>query len=174
MSNQARVRRMKIQREAEGYLELGLPQRAIDTLGRLGDPSNFCAHSLYLWGEALRAMDRYEEALGPLGQAADIDPENIHVWLALGWCQKRVGRIDLAIEALEEALVADPSEALLHYNLACYWSLAGNKERALGYLGQALSIDANYRELIDDEADFDPLRADPDFRAVVEGQPVGE
>ena len=50
----------------------------------------------------------------------------LSLWLALGWCYKRIGRIDLAIESLEEALSIEPNDALIHYNLACYWSGPGN------------------------------------------------
>jgi tetratricopeptide (TPR) repeat protein len=165
---------MKLQREAEGYLELGLARRALDVLARLGDPTRLDGHSLYLWGEALRELERYEDALIPLGQAAEIEPENIHIWLAMGWCYKRIGRLDLAVESLEEALAADPDESLIHYNLACYWSLAGDKQRALGYLEQSLAIEPRYARLTGAEPDFDPIRDDPDFQAVVNGQPVGE
>ena len=166
MRANAQIRLNKAQREAEGYLELGLPQYALRTLARLGEPSSFGPVTLFLWGEALRAMDRYEEAIGPLKQAAARDSENIHVWVALGWCYKRTGRLDQAIAALESALSADPSEALLHYNLACYLTLARSKERALVHLARALAIDANYRSLIDKESDFDTLRNDPDFQAL--------
>jgi Flp pilus assembly protein TadD len=119
-----------------------------------------------LWGEALRAVGRYYDALEPLQRASQADPENIHIWLALGWCYKRTGRIDLAIEAMFSALAADPNEALLHYNLACYLSVGGEKNRALGHLSLALSLDPEYRRLIDEERDFDPIRADPDFQAL--------
>lgn len=164
-----RIRRRKIEREAEGYLELGLPRQALGTLARLGDPTCFDLRALYLWGEALRSMGRYEEALVPLGQAAEIDPENIQVWLALGWCYKRTGRLELAIDAIESAMAVAPDEALLHYNLACYCSLAGNKERAIQALARSLEIEPAYRERIDSETDFDPLRSDPDFQAVCSG-----
>lgn len=166
MSPDRLIRRRKIKREAEGYLELGLPRRALATLARLGDPTDFDAQGLYLWGEALRALERYDEALVPLGQAAEIEPENIHIWLALGWCYKRTGQLEQAIDALERALAAEPEEALLHYNLACYLSLAGKKRPALDHLGRAFSLDPNYRRLIDEEPDFDPLRADPEFQAL--------
>jgi tetratricopeptide (TPR) repeat protein len=73
----------------------------------------------------------------------------------------------LAIDALERAQETDPepsTAALLDYNLACYWSLAGKKNRALSSLARAFAIDPNYRDQVGDEPDFDPLRADPDFR----------
>lgn len=166
MTPKSRIRRTKIQREAEGYLELGMPQHALDTLARLGAPDACDTHALYLWGEALRGMQRYREALTPLEQAAEAGPENLHVWFALGWCYKRTGRIDLAIDSLEKVLAVEPSEPLVHYNLACYWSLAGNKRRALEFLSRALDIDPEYGLLIDDEPDFDPLRSDPEFQAL--------
>ena len=170
MSTRHRIRRNKIHREAEGYLELGLPHAALASLARLGDPTKFDSTAMYLWGEALRALNRFEEALVPLRHAAQAAPEDIRVWLALGWCYKRTGRINAAIESLETALAADPEEALLHYNLACYWSLAGNREQSLRYLSQSLSMDPAYRRLIDGESDFDTLRSDPEFKAICRGK----
>lgn len=166
VSLKKRIRQTKIQRAAEGYLELGMARHALDTLARLGDPAGFDAPTLYLWGEALRAMERYEEAVEPLRHAARLAPENLHVWFALGWCYKRTGQIHLAIRSLERVLAVDPAEALVHYNLACYWSLAGNKRRALDFLSRALEIDPDYRRLIDAEPDFNPIRSDPQFQAL--------
>lgn len=180
MSVTKRVRRQQIIREAEGYLDLALlfgetwtpsrdarvrlAERALKVLDRLGDVEH--GHALYLRGQALRAQDRFEEAIAPLTQAADVEPSDIHIWLALGWCYKRTGRLDLAIESLEEALAADPTQAIIHYNLACYWSLAGNTQQALDYLSQALRMDSQYRDLIGTESDFDPIRNDPGFQAI--------
>jgi tetratricopeptide (TPR) repeat protein len=72
--------------------------------------------------------------------------------------------LDRAIESLEEALTVDPSGAIIHYNLACYWSLAGSVDVALAYLGNAFEIDASFRDLVDGEVDFDPIREHPAFR----------
>lgn len=162
-----RVRLNKCQREAEGYLELGLPGLALRALARLGEPEHFAPSTLYLWGESLRAMERYDEAIPALERSAEAEPENVHIWLALGWCYKRTGRLPRAVAALRSALNADPSEAILHYNLACYLSLAGDKDSALVHLSQALATDPHYRTLVDGEPDFDPLRSDPDFQALV-------
>lgn len=161
-----RIRLKRLQRQAEGYLELGLAQRALDTLAQLGDPESFGSQLLHLQGEALRSLERYGEALVPLEKAAEGDPQNIHIWLAIAWCRKRTGRLALAIEAVEQALEAEPTEAILHYNLACYLSLAGENRRAVRSLSRALRIDPHYREMIDKESDFDPIRNDPDFLAL--------
>ncbi len=93
-------------------------------------------------------------------------PENILIWLALAWCHKRAGRIDLAIESLEKAILTEPREAILYYNLACYWSLAGNSETALRLLAQSFDIDPSYRDMVADERDFDPIRHLPDFQSL--------
>jgi Flp pilus assembly protein TadD len=92
--------------------------------------------ALYLTGQAFRAIELYRDAISPLREAARFEPDNIHIWLALGWCYKRIGRLDRAIESLEEALTVDPGGAIIHYNLACYWSLAGSVDVALSVSGQ--------------------------------------
>jgi tetratricopeptide (TPR) repeat protein len=167
VSSQDRIRRQQLMLQAEGYLELGMAQHALDVLARFGDESSLPDHALYLKGECLRALDQYTAAIDPLTRAAQNAPSNTHAWLALGWCHKRTGRIDLAIESLEEALLAQPDDALVHYNLACYWSLAKNKRQALAYLSRALDLKDEYRQLVVSESDFDAIRSDPAFQALV-------
>ncbi len=162
-----RLRTQQILRRAEGYLELGMPRHALEALEKIVDPGTFRSRALQLQGYALRSLGRYEDAIAPLAIAAERTPNDIHVWLALGWCYKRIHRLDLAIEALERAQEASPDEAVIHYNLSCYWSLAGNKERTLEYLARALELAPDYRDMIPTETDFDPLRSDPDFRSLV-------
>lgn len=168
MTGGNRIRLQRILREVEGYLELEMPQTALELLNRIQEPGTFRGQQLYLTGEALRSLERYSDAIAPLEQAADLQPSNLRIWLALGWCQKRVGRLDLAIEALERAEEVAPDEAVVPYNLACYWSLAGKKQQALSYLSRAFAIDPEFRERIHEEPDFDPIRSDPEFRALTE------
>ena len=119
---------------------------------------------LYLQGLAYRAMERHHEAIPPLRESADADPEDTHALLALAWCYKRIGRLNLAIQALQEALAVGENQAIVHYNLACYWSLAGSAEIALDHLATSLQIDPKYRELAEEERDFDAIREHPGFR----------
>jgi Flp pilus assembly protein TadD len=156
-------RLQRTRREAEGYLELGMPSHSLRSLQRQGKMVHGDPRGCYLLGESLRELDRYREAIFPLRRSLELIPDDIHVWMALGWCYKRVGELSKAIDALEHAVDIEPGEAVLHYNLACYWSLARDRRHALRSLAKALSIDGNFRDFIDDEPDFDPLRNDPLF-----------
>jgi tetratricopeptide (TPR) repeat protein len=158
-----RERRRRLILEAEGYLELGMPQHALRAIARICEPDELDGHAAFLKGDALRSLERYGEAVVALERAVETSADNIHVWLALGWCHKRTGRIDLAIASLEEALSVEPDEAIVHYNLACYWSLAGDVDQSLDCLARAFEIDPHYRGLVDSEPDFDPIRTNPRF-----------
>jgi tetratricopeptide (TPR) repeat protein len=96
----------------------------------------------------------------------DQEPKRLEGWLGMGWCLKRLGRLDEAILALEQGLTASPREPILLYNLACYHSLAGRVPAAIEHLTKAISLDDRFRDLSDAEPDFDPIRQDPRFVAV--------
>jgi uncharacterized Ntn-hydrolase superfamily protein len=61
---------------------------------------------------------------------------------------------------LMRAALARGDDALVLYNLACFESLAGRRDDALGHLRQALALDASYRQLAASDPDFDPIRAE--------------
>jgi tetratricopeptide (TPR) repeat protein len=153
-------------REAEGYLELGLPAQAARALVKRLDQVNESPRASYLLGEALREMECYAEAVHPLERSRELAPDDLHTHLALAWCYKRTRRLSDAIDTLQEALRTEPFEAILHYNLACYWSLARQRKQALRSLSRALDLDVNYLDLIPSESDFDPIRDDPEFQLI--------
>jgi tetratricopeptide (TPR) repeat protein len=182
MTAMPRHRRQAIMREASGYIELGellvqqdtpvppsgqkLLHRALDLLALLPEPSRSTAVAKLFEGEALRALGRWEESLVALRLVTDQEPKRLEGWLGMGWCLKRLGRLDEAILALEQGLTASPREPILLYNLACYHSLAGRVPAAIEHLTKAISLDDRFRDLSDAEPDFDPIRQDPRFVAV--------
>ena len=155
--------------EAEGYLLLNLPARALEILEGRTDWATMQFEASLLTGEALRVLGRHRDALQPLEVAASLRPGDVGVAIALGWCYKRTHRLAQAIDALYRALRHHPDEALLHYNLACYWSLAGNASRSLEELAVAFDLDPDLRARIASEPDFDPLRGNPEFERLTVG-----
>jgi tetratricopeptide (TPR) repeat protein len=168
----ARITRDRIQRqlsEAEGYLDLDLPEKALEILQSRPDWATMPFEANSLTGQALCALGRYREALRPLEAAAALRPDDLYVAIELGRCYKRTHRLAQAIDALERARRHHPEQPLLHYNLACYWSLAHNPSRALDELAIALELEPDRRGLIAGEADFAPLRDNPDFQRLAAG-----
>jgi len=155
--------------EAEGYLMLDLPARALEILEGRSDWATMQFEASLLLGEALRVLGRHRDALKPLEVAAALRPGDAAVAIARGWCYKRTHRLAQAIDALDRALRHDPDQALLRYNLSCYWSLAGNPARSLDELAAALGLDPDLRARIADEPDFDALRGNPEFDRLAVG-----
>ena len=133
MSENSRIRKRQALREVEGYLELltslegqwelspevrnPVADRALEVLRNHQFTGAEHESALYLKGLALRVKELYTEAVGPLRESLNAEPHNLQAWLTLGWCFKRCDRLDLAIQALEEALTIYHNEPTLYYNL---------------------------------------------------------
>ena len=101
-------------------------------------------------------------------QSAELNPENVNLYVAMSTCYKRLGEIDVAIEVLEDALMVEPANAVVLYQLACNWSVARRRGRALDFLSRALAQDWQLSAMLAAERDFDSIRSDPRFRSLCE------
>jgi hypothetical protein len=73
------------------------------------------------------------------------------------------GDYSRAIEIASEGLRDWPDHPLLHYQLACYCSLARREDEAIEHLRVAFAGDSRTREWAATDADLDALRARPDY-----------
>lgn len=159
--------------QAEGYMTLELPLLAVDQLRHCSQVArNSFAWNL-LMGEALRNAGQWQEALPLLERAHNLRPDALAVLLSLGWCFKRASQIDRAIHSLQEAAqLCDKCDRkrlpLVHFNLGCYYALAGRKRDAFDYLARAVRRDVSLLDAIAAEEDLAELRADSEFQELVE------
>ena len=149
---------------AEGYLMLGMPLKALAILEEQRDWATMRFEAAFLTGEALRTIGRHREAITALELAAALRPGDVGAAVALGWCYKRTQRLAQAIDALARAARHRPDEPLLHYNLACYWTLAGNPLQAIPALTNAVRLDPSLRANLGREPDFAALQGRADFQ----------
>jgi len=74
---------------------------------------------------------------------------------------------DKAYELMAEAHKEFPDDPAVLFNLACSESLTGRTDEAVEHLGRSIESDERFRELARNDADFDPIRADPRFTSLV-------
>jgi tetratricopeptide (TPR) repeat protein len=74
-----------------------------------------------------------------------------------------------AADRATELVEAHPQLPGLLYNLACCESLAGRKAAALDHLRQAIDLSERFRSFASGDSDFDPIRDEPAFKALIGG-----
>jgi uncharacterized Ntn-hydrolase superfamily protein len=77
------------------------------------------------------------------------------------------GRYAEGVSLLRDALAARGEDAVLLYDLACFESLAGEPEDAVVHLTRSLELDSGLRAGAAADSDFDSIRQDPRFAALV-------
>jgi tetratricopeptide (TPR) repeat protein len=75
------------------------------------------------------------------------------------------GEPEHGIDVFLAALDRYPGNPNVLYNLACYESLAGRRDDALGHLLEAAELDPRTKEWARSDSDFDAIRDDPRFPA---------
>jgi uncharacterized Ntn-hydrolase superfamily protein len=71
------------------------------------------------------------------------------------------------VAVLRESADRHGDQPVLLYDLACYEALAGDPEEALAHLARAIALDAGLRIGAATDSDFDSIRHDPRFAALV-------
>lgn len=80
----------------------------------------------------------------------------------------REQRYDEAAGVLREAVERYPDAAGIHYNLACFESLAGDDpETVVGHLQRAIDLYPQFRALARQDSDFEPVRGREEFATLV-------
>jgi tetratricopeptide (TPR) repeat protein len=75
----------------------------------------------------------------------------------------RAGRYDVARRMLKEGLEEKPGHPAILYDLACVEALAGESDRALELLNEAVAIQERFRTYAQTDTDLDSIRDDPRF-----------
>ena len=94
------------------------------------------------------------------------EPEGWEIWAPYNRLYLE-GRYAEAAAGGREAAQAHPEYAGLLYNLACCESLAGETAAAIEHLSLAIERSERSRSFAAEDSDFDPIREEPAFKALV-------
>ncbi|MGL5080621.1 MAG: tetratricopeptide repeat protein [Microcoleaceae cyanobacterium] len=122
-----------------------------------------------LRGIALRDLGRYEEAIASYDKALEIQPNDHSAWFCRGIALYNLERYEEAIASFDKALEIQPNDPNAFYSKACCYGLQNNVELALKNLEQAINLDQEYLEMAKTDSDFDSVRGDERFQALVRG-----
>jgi serine/threonine protein kinase/Flp pilus assembly protein TadD len=79
----------------------------------------------------------------------------------------RVGERERSLSWARRALAIDPEESAILYNVACVFAILGETEEALECLRKSTALGAFYKSWAAKDPDFDSMRSDPRFQALV-------
>jgi tetratricopeptide (TPR) repeat protein len=91
-------------------------------------------------------QDKLQELKEVFGEILTDDPDAINPYNNLGVKLRRSGDYLGALHAYNQALVLTPTDENLHYNIAKAHIYAGDTQKALGHLREAVVIRGDFRE----------------------------
>lgn len=90
-------------------------------------------------GKEVEAMAEYQEILR-------IDPDNAQTLYSLGLLEDRMGRIDKGLSLLHSAVLLDPQNFLIHYDLGVLYAKKEDFKNSAIYSKNALEHTSNFAE----------------------------
>lgn len=135
-------------------------------------PDDF--QSCYLAGQSLRMSGRDDDARRVVADSVRraehvlaLNPRDVRV-LSLGaGALQEDGQLDRCLEWSRRALEIDPQDMGAIINAACIHTKLGRFDDAIALLERAFGMGWGKRDWIEQDTDYDPLRADPRFQAML-------
>lgn len=118
-------------------------------------------------GVALSALGRKEEAIDSYNKALKYKPDYHEAWNNRGVALMQLGQVEAAHESFDQAILLKPDSTRAHYNKACCYGLRKQVDLAIETLQHAISLDAECREWAQTDSDFDRIRSDDRFQALI-------
>ena len=108
------------------------------------------------------------EVVAGLRHQIELDPDNVRAHYMLAGSLARLGQREAGKVEIEAALRLRPDDYTTLYNAACFYSLAGEPERAIDLLERAFGLGGGNRDWFEHDSDLDPLRSHPRFQHMME------
>lgn len=92
------------------------------------------------------------------------DARALYLGAIVAW---QLGDRERCLDWSARAMAIDPEETAILYNVACTYSLMGEKEKALDTLEKAVHNGFSHKEWIENDPDFTSIRGEPRFKALL-------
>jgi serine/threonine protein kinase/Tfp pilus assembly protein PilF len=160
---------------ARARLSQGQYEEAIRLFERAGtlrpedyETPGFLAQAYAALGRTEESMAARRKAMKIIDQHLELNPDDARALILGAVNNANLHDTDRAMSFAERAMTADPEDPMLLYNVACTYSQLEKSEEALGALERAAEKGWGDRAWIEHDSDWDRLRQDSRFRAIVE------
>jgi tetratricopeptide (TPR) repeat protein len=107
----------------------------------------------------LMQAQRWKDALESGQQLIEAAPERNIGYIHTAYCLHELGRTREARTVLRDGPRTLETEAVYHYNLACYDCCLGDHDGARAHLDRSIQLDKKFRDYAKTDPDLAPLHA---------------
>jgi tetratricopeptide (TPR) repeat protein len=150
------------------YAEQDNPIQAIADFNQALKLNPDDAEAYMIRGLTYNHQGNFIQAILDYTQALKLKPDNPEAYNDRGIVYKHQGKYSEAIADFNQALKLKPDDASAYYNKACAYSLKREVKAAIENLQRAIDLDTKYQEMAKTDSDFDNIRKDKQFQALVE------
>jgi len=142
---------------AIGYVELGMFADANSELERINPSCRAAPEVLAVRVAIYHGLQKWELMAEIAKRLADFRPDDVQWTISLAYATRRADSINAAKQILLNAEPKFPNEAIIKYNLTCYFCQTADMQNAKNYLEKAFEIDSSWRLKALDDEDLKPL-----------------
>ena len=143
---------------ARRYIEVGRPERALESLATLDTEAAASAEARRLRGYAFLGIEDYGRAADSAREGLEDDPHAIELLFLLSLAEERLGRLGEAEAAILAALEQDPDDVQLLCQYADVLMRGGELDKAERVLGAAAGSDPDSPDVLDGRISLAYLR----------------
>lgn len=146
-------------RHASGYLGLGMLHEASEELEAIEGEDRLTTPVMAARADLYMETKQWDLLIGVAREISRVDPENEQGWIHHAYALRELNRIEEAKAVLHQAEpLHGKTCGVLHYNLACYACLLGDKTEARRRLGLACKMDKQWKQHALDDPDLKAMR----------------
>jgi serine/threonine protein kinase/Flp pilus assembly protein TadD len=118
-------------------------------------------------GRTADSQRAYRREVEAARKRLELNPDDPRALYMGGAALSRLGEVAKAKDWANQALAISPGDATVLYNVACIYATSGEAEQAMNSLEKAVSLGFGHRNWIANDSDFDSIRQQPRFQALL-------